>query len=507
MRDLRAWRRIFLVGVAFLAIAVGSHTHARPAAASPPTQSDQALRRGEPVHDTLDNSIFRRIYTFAGQGGESITLTMNAGEDSALDPYLLLTDERGTILAISDDSGETVNAHIASKRLPADGRYFVIATRFGQEHGSTTGTFTLLLNTVGSDSSSSTSANNTIITYGESAFGRITNEQPQLFYFLRATRGDVISIHMQRTSGNLDPHLDLATSQGQVLVSNDDSPEAQGTLDAAIQDYRVLTSDIYLIVATRFGREAGSTQGSFVITVSRTPLDDLGDSAETALLLDYGMTVQGELTDERPQRFYEFQAGRGDVVTLSMNNTNGNLDPYLRLLNANQEEIASDDNSGENRNARIAAYTIPITDRYIIVATRFGLEQGQSTGSYSFSLNGRPGVVGGQALEIIYGAAVSGQINQENVSEQYVFFGQAGDTIRVSMARSTGDLDPLVTLYDSDRKQIAFDDDSGTDQDALLESFELPRDDMYLISASRFDREAGTTSGAYELTLELIRAR
>jgi len=64
----------------------------------------------------------------------------------------------------------------------------------------------------------------------------------------------------------------------------------------------------------------------------------------------------------------------------------------------------------------------------------------------------------------------------------------------------------LVTLYDSDRKQIAFDDDGGGDQNSLIKGFALPGDGMYFLVASRFERETGATSGAYILTLELARA-
>jgi hypothetical protein len=63
-----------------------------------------------------------------------------------------------------------------------------------------------------------------------------------------------------------------------------------------------------------------------------------------------------------------------------------------------------------------------------------------------------------------------------------------------------------VTLYDSDRKQIAFDDDTGGETAAIIKGFVLPRDDTYGLVASRYEREEGKTSGAYILTLELMRS-
>jgi hypothetical protein len=429
----------------------------------------------------------------------AITLTRTDGD---LDPYLLLTDEQGIILAVSDDDGPGVDARISFTRVPADGRYFVIVTRFGQEHGSTAGDYTLLLERIGAGMTE-----DTVLAYGDSVLGRITQDEPILFYFLRAQRGDVINVTMQRISGNLDSRVDIVTTDGVVLASNDDDPLAEGTLDAGISNYLILEDDVYLIAATRFGDKAGDTEGGYVLSVVQTPPEELGESLDMARLIDYGMSLAGTISDDVITRYFRFDASRGDVITATLNTETGNLDPALKLLDAQQFELAQDDDSGEGRNARIAAFTIPRTGVYYLLATREGEAEGQTSGEFALELSGRPGVVGGRALEIVYGASVSGVIDDSRVSEEYVFFGQQGDVITIAMERTTGNLDSLVTLYDSDRKQIAFDDDSGAgEKDSLIQRFVLPRDDMYILVASRYEREKGTTSGAYFLSLELVRA-
>ena len=494
MRNLTVFRWVIL---ACVCIAIVGALTSNPTFAY---QGANPLRMGEPVTGTIDGDTFRHVYAFDARIDDVVAVTMSR-LDGDLDPYLVLTDEQGAVLALSDDDGPGMDAMIASKRIPASGRYFVIATRFGQEHGSTTGDYELLLERVGVGS-----AETQTLRYGDSVLGRIGRENPLAFYFLRAERGDVITVTMRRTSGDLDPLLDLATPDGRVLVSNDDDILAQGTLDAAIRNYTVLNSGVYLIVATHFGREAGSTSGSYVLELTRMPPDELGKQPDEARLIDYGMTLQGTIDNEIPRRYYRFDAQRGDVITITMLSEGGNLDPLLKLADANLIELSHDDNSGGGRNARIAAFTVPETGTYHVIATRVREEEGQSEGRFSVQLSGRPGVVGGRALEIMYGATVSGVIDSEQMAEEYVFFGQQGDIISIEMERASGDLDSLVTLYDSARKQIAFDDDSGDDQNALLRNFELPRDDMYILVASRYGRETGTTSGAYILTLELVRA-
>jgi hypothetical protein len=453
------------------------------------------------VTGALDDETFRQTYAFSVQADEVVAISMSriAGD---LDPYLLLADEHGTVLAFSDDDGPGTDALIGFKRIPASGRYFVIASRFGQEHGSTAGEYTLLLDRIGD----AAGTQDTTLQYGDSVLGRVTPDAARAFYFLRAQRGDVITVTMQRISGNLDPRVDLATPGGLVLISNDDDPQAEGTLDAAISDYTILETGVYLIVATRFGDEAGDTQGGFALSVTQTPPEALGTQPANARLIDYGMTLEGDVSDDIPARYFWFDARRGDVVTVTLSALAGDLDPLVQLLDANLVELARNEARGEEGEARIAAYTLPHNGTYYLLATRFGEETGRTTGEFALQLNGRAGIAGGRALEIVYGATVSGIIEDATILEEYVFFGHAGDVVNISMERASGDLDPLVTLYDGDRKQIAFDDDSGGDQNSLIKGFALPGDGMYFLVASRFERETGATSGAYMLTLELARA-
>jgi hypothetical protein len=171
-------------------------------------QGVDTLTFGEPVSGGLNDESFRQVYTFTGQTEDMIAITLTRTEGD-LDPFLLLTDEQGVILAASDDDGPGMDARIAFKRIPADGRYFVIVTRFGQEHGSTTGDYTLLLERIGTGMTE-----DTVLVYGDSVLGRIAQDNPIQFYFLRAQRGDVINVTMKRISGGLDPRVDLVRPDG-----------------------------------------------------------------------------------------------------------------------------------------------------------------------------------------------------------------------------------------------------------------------------------------------------
>ena len=78
-----------------------------------------------------------------------------------------------------------------------------------------------------------------------------------------------------------------------------------------------------------------------------------------------------------------------------MATSSGTLDPLLILTDANlNEELTSNDNASASRNARIVRYRLEKDGEYLIMATRAGLAQGATLGSFDLSLS-----VGDIALE------------------------------------------------------------------------------------------------------------
>lgn len=461
------------------------------AKAQPPYQP---IAYDEEAQGEISSADYHQLFAFNGRQGDVITAEMSAPEGN-LDPYLLLLDAGGQVLASSDDEGAGRDARIELYRLPAEGQYFLVATRYGQELGLTTGSYRLTLLRQGVTVSAGA-----VLAYGDQISGEVSSSQPRSVYFFQAHRGEVVNVSMRRTSQNLDPYLILANEQREILVQQDDDPTQTRTLDAAIVNYVIPHTGLYIVVATRYGQEAGTSAGRFLLTLERTPNTERGMSFATALLLDYGAVLAGSITADVPQRYYRFEGQRGDVISIDMERSTGNLATFLRLLDSNQQELAAASNPNNPRAAQIASFSLPADGSYTIMATRVDAAAGSTEGDFELRLNGRAGIMGSSFLELVYGATVEGSISAEAFAEGYVFYGQAGEVISASMTRLSGDLDPLLTLY-YDNKQIAFDDDSGEENNALLRAFRLPEDGIYHLEASRFDREQGRSTGTYRLSL------
>ncbi len=465
-----------------------------------PESTETSFSYGAPISGTLNDATPLTAYTFDGLRGDviAIDLTVNAG---TLDPVLTLLDSSGSVIAQRDDaaiSGRgSRDLHLESLHIPRSDHYSLVVARFGSALGSTAGQYTLAVDRIGVSSASGSA-----LRYGDSVYNTITDAAPQVYYSFRAARGDVISVRMQRASGDLDPALQIVNSDAEVIAENDDSP---GTLDAAINGFIIREDGVYVIIASRFGQAAGRSKGSFALTFNAGAESGLGRSIEFALPILPGIPVQGSISDDNSVQFYSFQGKRDDVITIRMNRSGGALDAYVALLDPSQREISSDDDGGGGQNARIDRYALPADGTYTIVASRFDRAQGTTVGAYQLQLD----VVGSASQgaptdvpRIEIDSTVSGEISDDAPQQVYAFVGQAGDVLSIAMDRVDGNLDPRLAILNAQQNPLTSDDDSGGEQNARI-SFTVPATGLYYIVATRYGGTNGNpnTAGTYLLTL------
>lgn len=351
-------------------------------------QDGNRLVYGQTVNGRISNDGFRTVYSFRATRGEIIDAKMTRLEGN-LDPALVLLDSDSNLIARDDDGGGNYDATLRSVTLPHEGTFFLIATRFGQQAGTTTGTYSLTLNRVGVASDPSLSSEATVLRYGDTVVMELSGEQHQQIYTFGALRGDLVSITMQRISGDLDPLLLLADSGGNVLLIADEDPASPGTLDAAITNWRINQSGNYLIVATRYGGAAGSSRGGYSLSLSRFSPDKLGFAADLPILLDYGAQASGSISRDVIYRYYAIEAQAGDTLRAEVTRTRGNLDPILTLYTADLRPLAEHDAGARGRFARITAFRVPVAGMYLLVVSRFNRETGITAGDYTLRISGQ----------------------------------------------------------------------------------------------------------------------
>ncbi|NWF67835.1 MAG: hypothetical protein HXY40_01995 [Chloroflexi bacterium] len=107
-------------------------------------------------------------------------------------------------------------------------------------------------------------------------------------------------------------------------------------------------------------------------------------------------------------------------------------------------------------------------------------------------------------IEIAYGDVVDGEIDDDLFEVNYIFEGAEDDIVMIEMFAEPGtyDLDSVVQLKDDDG-DVLFENDSFFYPGSVIVA-QLRRDGQYIITATRYNGEEGSSEGPYMLRLTLV---
>jgi len=213
--------------------------------------------------------------------------------------------------------------------------------------------------------------------------------------------------------------------------------------------------------------------------------------------------IEGKLTNAsppimgRPAEIHVVTMSADKTYIIDMESTD--FDAYLRVLDANNRQLASDDDGGEKRNARLS-FTPPRDGEYKIAATRFGSGQG----NYVLKIR----VLGDDPAQAKAhdvgkeGLKFDGTLSAEDKKDR-VRTGSYAKTYLVNMVQGQDYLieldsrafDAYLRVEDRAGKQLASDDDGGDGTNARLD-FTAPADGTYRIIVTSFEN---VRTGAFTL--------
>lgn len=103
----------------------------------------------------------------------------------------------------------------------------------------------------------------------------------------------------------------------------------------------------------------------------------------------------------------------------------------------------------------------------------------------------------------IQAGSVEGAINNSTPSARYSFTVAAGQTFIVRMETTSGDLDPFLLLFSATEQLIESNDDETPGARNAAIEYTAENDATFIVETTRFQQEAGTSSGTYRLTLSI----
>jgi hypothetical protein len=354
-------------------------------------QAGGSIAYGETVTGNITDAEPVQAWTFEGQAGDVVTITMDATElaSGGLDSYLQLLSPAGEILIENDDaSATTVNAAIVDFTLPEDGTYTINATRFGLETGLATGEYelTLLLATggdTGGDIGGETLPDAQPIAYNSPVSGILTRQNYEDAWTFEGQAGEVITIRMERVNEltDLDPFLRLLDNENRELTRNDDA--ADGLHASEIVGFELPYTGTYTVIATRYGFESGTSSGDYTLEIriggqasdgqttpptQDPPPDDGGAEIAPGGTIQYGDFLTGSLSADSVS--YQFEGHTNDEVTISVKRQSGDLNPSLQLLDVNGNVLGENAEYNGAADARITEVSLPEDGTYTILIGR-----------------------------------------------------------------------------------------------------------------------------------------
>jgi serine protease Do len=192
---------------------------------------------------------------------------------------------------------------------------------------------------------------------------------------------------------------------------------------------------------------------------------------------------------------YTFEGKAGQEVILEM--SSNEIDSYLILLDTNGQELAQDDDGGQNRNAKIRV-TLPENGIYTLLANS---AQGQEFGTYSLSAN----TVGSEWILRVEGELRVGDAvipSDGSLYDDYQFEGRAGQTVTINM--NSDDFDTYLVLIGSDGRALEENEDRNSQTTNSTIQITLPSTGKYRILANTVNNRE---RGSYTLTVQESRSR
>ncbi|MBY0562710.1 MAG: PPC domain-containing protein [Hyphomonadaceae bacterium] len=443
---------------------------------SPALAQDQAgdnstranIAPGQTVDGEINPAGDSDWYRLSVETGQRYSLALDGvanTEGVALDPMLAIIDSQGNQLAFNDDAeGLNSRLHYAPA---ARGDVFVDVRAFGEEQ---TGAYRLSVTAAAlpADAVGNDASTRARIRPGAAIAGSIDYEGDVDAYRLNARSNQRYTIALA-SSGETplqDPYLVVTDADGQELASNDDFEGLNSQLE-----FTPRTSGPVFVQAR--GLADAYTGGySLSVAASALPHDAVGADRNTRGRITAGQHVDGTLDFASDADWYRIRLVEGQTYRFTLNSSGDPAlgDPLLRVLNANGEELAVDDDGGGNLNSYLE-FAAPRTGTYFLEARGFTED---ATGGYT--LGARDGDIPADAST---DAAVSadGDYRESVLSpagdrDWYRIELTEGQTLRIGLiGAEAGDAlpDPYLILYGANGEELARDDDGGEGLNAALE--------------------------------------
>ncbi len=326
------------------------------------------------------------------------------------------------------------------------------------------------------------------------------------FQFVAPVSG-LLTVGQQATAGSeLDSDLNVFDAAGR-LAANDDAGD--GTLNSLVNLVPVTAGQTYYVEASAsFKATPEDETGAYLLTITLAPQVAASHDIATPAPISLSATDSGEeagtIAIPGVDDYYSFTSAVATEVTVRESPTpQSPLDTLMTVYDDAQDPIGTSDDFLLDDLTSVSQLRFPVAagQTYVIRAGGFG----SSTGPFLLSFT--PDAAGdtpqtATPLDLSPDGSLqqSGTIEAPGEVDDYSFVAPITGEMTVQQDAAPGSLlDSRLTILDSSRNLIAFDDDSdpsitGNPKDSLVQ-FPVEAGQTYIVEAAAFPNPGGV--GAY----------
>ncbi len=323
--------------------------------------------------------------------------------------------------------------------------------------------------------------------YGESVDGVVVSSESVIYSFI-GLEGEVVDIVVEPDE-NLDVILDVVDVNGSSIIGGaiDNSFGTETAMAVTLAS----SGDFY-IVLTGFDVSAGN----FTLTLAETGTTVAGSAFPTSGGLGFGDVAQSSVPSDGTAA-WSFTASAGDVLNIVVTPLDDELDVVVDVVDAAGDSILDsgevDASFGEEQ---ISGHVVTADGSYMVIVRGFA----GSGGNFELSLDSSSSGAIPAGDTIAYGDIILGTISGSDEVVSYVFLGNEGEFIDVTVNSVVENFDLVVDVLDGAGSSILEDGAVDLSFDTeFVRTVRLPESGAFSIAVSGFD---GST-GEYEVNLDL----
>jgi hypothetical protein len=450
-----------------------------------------------PRSGSLSTAGERDFYTFTASANDSVVIRLVRILGS-MNPYLNIYDSTGCRFVTSwpppcnykynwyggyDNQAGIVISLIA-------GRTYTIEV--SDEENNDIGNYTLTLQNLNQPQPCNAA---TPITCGQTLPNSLVN-LPQLdTYTFMASAGDKVRIRVAKTSGEMEPFLELYDSTGTWQTDYPDQHVAQ--IDKTIDAGGTYTVIVYDNSLTAYNGDYRTGNYNITLQSLKTPCN--------APVMNCGQPLTASMSEVGEQDFYTFTVnGSDDVpVRIGMMPTLGYIKPTLSVYDSTGTNLGGyyvNSLGGYVEADRTGTSILPPGNYNLIVSDIYN--EPTNTGDYTVHWQRFDDPC--EAQVITCGETVSGSLDVPGEQGFWTFTANANDYVELTLARTTGYLYPCLAIYYPSGQRV-FGDSCSSSYTPGIHQFTVPSDynGMYVASVyNKRDREFRGGRGAYTLKFQ-----